>query len=121
VVQSTLLYGSKTWNLTETVLARLEGFHIRATYRMAWKHKPRKSLFGNWIYPSTKDILEECGLHSVKDYINTCYSTIAMYVVNWQYFRSARRGIGGEGQCRAGGGGNRSSAWTYNCPFGYNK
>jgi len=37
------------------------------------------------------------------------------------YFRSARRGIGGEGQCRAGGGGNRSSAWTYNCPFGYNE
>ncbi len=26
VVQSLLLYGSETWNLTETVLARLEGF-----------------------------------------------------------------------------------------------
>ncbi len=42
VVQSVLLYGSKTWNLTKTVLARLEGFHIRAAYRMAEKHKPRK-------------------------------------------------------------------------------
>jgi hypothetical protein len=49
VVQSVLLYGSETWNLTETVLARLEGFHIRAAYRMARVHKPWKGLFGNWI------------------------------------------------------------------------
>jgi hypothetical protein len=28
VVQSVLLYGSKTWNLTKAALARLEGFHI---------------------------------------------------------------------------------------------
>ena len=68
VVQSVLLYRSKTWNLTETVLARLEGFHICAAYWMTRVHKPRKGLFGNWIYPSTKDVFEECGLHSVKDY-----------------------------------------------------
>jgi hypothetical protein len=30
VVQAVLLYGSKTWNLTKTVLARLEGFHVQA-------------------------------------------------------------------------------------------
>ncbi len=30
VMQSVLLYGSETWNLTKTTLARLEGFHIRA-------------------------------------------------------------------------------------------
>jgi hypothetical protein len=28
VVQAVLLYGSKTWNLTKAVLARLEGFHV---------------------------------------------------------------------------------------------
>jgi hypothetical protein len=32
VVQSVLLYGSKTWNLIQTVLAQLEGFHIHAAY-----------------------------------------------------------------------------------------
>jgi len=42
VVQSVLLYGSESMNLTKTALARLEGFHIRAAYRMAKKHKPRK-------------------------------------------------------------------------------
>ena len=35
IVQSVLLYSRKTWNLTKTALARLEGFHIRAAYRMA--------------------------------------------------------------------------------------
>ena len=35
VVQSVLLYGSETWNLIETVLARLEGFHIRAAQNPA--------------------------------------------------------------------------------------
>jgi hypothetical protein len=31
IVQSVLLYDSKTWNLMTTALAQLEGFHIRAT------------------------------------------------------------------------------------------
>jgi hypothetical protein len=41
VVQSVLLYGSKMWNLTKALLARLERFHIRAAYEMAREHKPR--------------------------------------------------------------------------------
>ena len=92
VVQSVLLYGSETWNLTQTVLARLEGFHIRIAYGMARKHKPRRGLFGNWIYPSTKDVLEECGLHPVKDYIDTRRSTITMYVVNRPIFWECQEG-----------------------------
>jgi hypothetical protein len=34
VVQAILLYGSKTWNLTASALARLEGFHIHVAYKM---------------------------------------------------------------------------------------
>ena len=41
IVQSVLLYGSKTWVLSTASLARLEGFHLRAAYRMAKKHVPR--------------------------------------------------------------------------------
>jgi hypothetical protein len=92
VVQSVLLYGSKTWNLSQTMLARLEGFHTRAAYGMARKHKPCRGLFGNWIYPLTKDVLEECGLHPVKDYIDTHRSTIAMYVVNRLIFWECQEG-----------------------------
>ena len=40
IVQSVLLYGSKTWVLSTAALARLEGFHLCAAYRMAKKHVP---------------------------------------------------------------------------------
>ena len=35
IVQAVLLHGSKTWNLTQSALARLEGFHLQAAYKMA--------------------------------------------------------------------------------------
>ncbi len=62
VVQAVLLYGSKTWVLSKTALASLEGFHIRAAYRMAVRHKPRGGPGHGWIYPKLKDVLEECGM-----------------------------------------------------------
>ena len=40
IVQSVLLYGSETWVLSTAALARLEGFHLCAAYRMAKKHVP---------------------------------------------------------------------------------
>jgi hypothetical protein len=42
VVQAILLYGSKTWVLSRTALAHLEGFHICAAYWMAKMHKPKQ-------------------------------------------------------------------------------
>ena len=65
VVQLVLLYGSKTWNLTTTALVRLEGFCIRATFLMAKKHKPRRGSNHVWVYPSTGDLLKECGMYAV--------------------------------------------------------
>jgi hypothetical protein len=106
-VQSVLLYGSKTWYLTKAVLAQLEGFHVCAAYKMVRKYNPRKRLFSKWKHPSTKDVLKECSLHLVEEYIQTRCMTIAMYVVDlipW----NAGRGDVKEAQCRARGGGNRS-------------
>ena len=37
VVQAVLLFGSKTWNLPQSALAQLKGFHVRAAYKMARK------------------------------------------------------------------------------------
>jgi hypothetical protein len=42
IVQSILLYGSETWVLSPATLTRLEGFHIRAAYKMAKEHVPRR-------------------------------------------------------------------------------
>jgi hypothetical protein len=41
IVQSILLFGSETWNLSPVSLKSLEGFNIRATWRMAGK-RPQK-------------------------------------------------------------------------------
>jgi hypothetical protein len=76
VVQLVLLYGSKTWNLTTTALVRLEGFCIRATFLMAKKHKPRRGSNHVWVYPSTGDLLKECGMHSIAHYIDVRWETI---------------------------------------------
>jgi hypothetical protein len=41
VVQAVLLYCSKTWVVSPQAMAQLEGFHIRAAWRMVRRHKPR--------------------------------------------------------------------------------
>ena len=50
IVQSVLLYGSKMWVLSPAVMARLEGFHIRAAYRMAKEHTPHWRMNCHWVY-----------------------------------------------------------------------
>ena len=82
VVQSVLLYGSESWNLSTTALARLEGFHVKAAYRMAKVHKPRKGPNHVWVYPATSDVLKECGMHSISHYIGVRRETISKYVID---------------------------------------
>ena len=64
-----LLYGSEMWVLSMATLASLEGFHIRAAYRMTVRHKPRRAPGNRWIYPKWKDVLEECGTSILEEYI----------------------------------------------------
>jgi hypothetical protein len=112
VVQSVLLYGSETWNLTTTALSRLEGFHIRAAYRMAKKHKPWKGPNHVWVYPATEDVLKECGMHPISHYIGVRRETIFCYMEDWQFTPCARR-VSKEGDRRRGsGGGSRRCAWA---------
>jgi hypothetical protein len=76
VVQSALLYGSKTWNLTTTALAWLEGFHIRTAYQMAKKHKPKKGPHHGWVYPLSFNFLQECSMATLSHYIDVRRATI---------------------------------------------
>ena len=55
VVQSVLLYGSKSWNLITTTLTQLEESNIRAASRMAKKHKPLRGPNQVWVYPATSN------------------------------------------------------------------
>jgi hypothetical protein len=92
VVQAVLLYGSRTWVLSMAALASLEGFHIRAAYRMEVKHKPRRGSGNSWIYPKSKDVLEECGLSTMEEYITVRRQTIAVYVATRPILHQCRQG-----------------------------
>ena len=81
IVQSVLLYGSKTRVLGPAVMARLEGFHIRAAYRMAKEHTPHRGMNHQWTYPPSEKVLEECKMHTIQHYIDVRRETIAKYVV----------------------------------------
>ncbi len=52
----------------------------------------KEGLFGKWEYPSTKDVIAECGLHSVEEYIQSRWTTIAMYVVNRPLYLECKEG-----------------------------
>ncbi len=56
VVQAILLYGSETWVISPQTMARLEGFHIRAAWLMAQRHKPRQGPWKEWVYPKGKSL-----------------------------------------------------------------
>ncbi len=90
VVQAILLYRSKTWNLSASALARLEGFHIRVAYKMAREHQPRRSANRVWIYPKLTDVLEECGMQTIAEYIHKGRDIIAVYVVTRPILEACR-------------------------------
>jgi hypothetical protein len=92
VVQAILLYGSKTWNLTNSALARLKGFHVCVAYKMARTHHPKRGANGVLVYPKTTDVLEECGMTNITVYIQSCHQTIAMYVATRPIFKACLEG-----------------------------
>ena len=57
-VQAVLLFGCETWNQTPTAMKWLEGFHIRAVYRMTRNNKPRRNPNGEWMYSLSEDALQ---------------------------------------------------------------
>ena len=85
-VQAVLLYGSETWSLTTVALKSLEGFNLRAAWRMARKHKPCRQPDRSWTYPETPDVMEEVGLHPIAHYVEVRRQTIARFIVNRPIF-----------------------------------
>ncbi len=97
IIQAILLYGSKTWVISWTTLAWLKGFHIHAAYQMAHKNKPRHGPQNEWVYPWLEDVLMECGMKTIEEYIQICRQMIAMYVATRLIFYECR-----QGECKRG-------------------
>ncbi len=90
-VQSILLFGSETWNLSPSSLKLLEGFHIRAAWRMTGK-RPVKLRNGTWTYPNLAQVLEDAGLKAVAHYIAVRRQHIANYIFNKPIFMTCEEG-----------------------------
>jgi hypothetical protein len=80
-VQAVLLYGSETWSLSLSSMKHLEGFHIRAAWRMSGK-RPEWNVDGSWTYPRSADVLEAVGLKPIAHYVAVRQQTIANFIVN---------------------------------------
>ena len=91
-VQSILLFGSETWNLSPVSLKSLEGFHIRAAWRMAGK-RPQKRQDGKWTYPNSAAVLDKVGLKTIAHYIGIRRQHIASLIVNKPIFQSCVDGV----------------------------
>ena len=75
VVAAVLLYGSKTWCLSDTAMHPLEGFHVEAVRRLTgWQ--PRK-VKGVWIYSHSAGVLRAAGVKTLEHYIDKQRYTIA--------------------------------------------
>ena len=96
-VQAVLLFGSETWNLTPTAMKQLEGFHIRAAYRMARTNKPRRVPTDKWTYPLSEDALEEVRMRTIAEYIAVRRQTIMAFIVNQPIFSFCVTGEGRRG------------------------
>jgi hypothetical protein len=92
IIQAILLYGSKLWVISWTAMARLEGFHVRTAYRMAKKNKPKRGPNREWIYPRSEDVLKECEMKMMEEYILACRQTIAMCVATRPVLEECRQG-----------------------------
>ncbi len=96
-IQAVLLYGSETWSLPPLSIKQLEGFHIRAAWRMSGL-RPEKKPNGSWSYPCSVDVLEKAGLETITHYMGVRRQTVANFIVNrpiWELCAGAvqKRGL----------------------------
>jgi hypothetical protein len=92
IVQLILLFRSKTWMFSPVSLKSLEGFHIRASWRMAGK-RPMKLTDGTWTYPNLAAVLDKVGLKTIAHYISVRRQHVASYIVNKPIFQSCVDGV----------------------------
>ena len=108
-IQSILLYGSESWVITTAMKRILRGFHIRAAYRMAKEHRPRKLDTGEWYYPPSEAVLNEVKLYEIEHYIEKRRNSIADYVATRDIFQLCNESV------RRRGTGHRKVFWWNQC------
>ena len=73
---------------------------------MAVTHKPRRGPGQVWVYPCSKDVLNECRMRTITHYIGVRRNTILKYVVDRPIYEACRAGEQRRDRHRDSGGGN---------------
>ncbi len=84
-IQAVLLFGSETWNLAPSGMVCLEGFHLRAAWRILGI-PPWKRPDGTWEYSNLEKVLRDVGLQCISHYIGMRRQHIANFIVQWSIF-----------------------------------
>ena len=79
IVQAVLLYASETWVMTDRLWIALNTFHHKVARYITGDHI-RLMSNGEWILPSSEDVLERTGLFTMEEYVNRRKETILPFV-----------------------------------------
>jgi hypothetical protein len=60
---------------------------------MAKQHKPLRGPGNQWIYPKSGDVLKECGLRTIVEYIAIRWHIIAVYVATRSILDKCKQGV----------------------------
>jgi hypothetical protein len=90
IVQAVLLYGSESWTLTEGTMNKLRSFHSRVARYLTGRHI-RPNADGTWTCPSSAEVLEEAGLHTIDEYIQKRRDTVSRFVQNRPIYQQCLR------------------------------
>ena len=89
IIQSVLLYGSKSWVLTRRTLQKLNSFHHCCARFITGRHI-QENPDGTWTCPSTVETLEQAGLWTIQEYIQRRVDTITPYAQERDIFRKCQ-------------------------------
>jgi hypothetical protein len=59
---------------------------------MAKTNRPKRGSNWEWIYPRSEDVLKECGMRTIEEYILAGRQTIAVYMVTRPILNECRQG-----------------------------
>ena len=83
IIQAVLLFGSETWDVSPSMLARFEGFHYRAACQMSGRRARRgRGNGGEWVYPPSREVRKAANLQLVSYYLGKRRARIAFDMEN---------------------------------------
>ncbi len=81
-------------------------------------HKPKWGPRREWIYPQSEDVLQECKMKTMEEYIQVHWQMIVVYIATRLILDKFRQGEQRRGAVPAVGGGNSPWTWTSTTQLG---